>query len=61
MTVRPFEVAWKNEDVADVRRKVKEVHLPPAPPGSGWTYGCELPFSKSCAATGSPSMTGERP
>jgi hypothetical protein len=30
MTVRPFEVAWKNEDVADVRRKVKEVHLPPA-------------------------------
>jgi pimeloyl-ACP methyl ester carboxylesterase len=40
----PFEVVWEEAAVADVLRRVREVRLPKAPDGSGWTYGCDAAF-----------------
>lgn len=46
MTVktRPFRVEWSEAEVARVLARVADTRLPPAPPGSGWTYGCDAGF-----------------
>lgn len=42
--VHPFEVNWSDAEVARVLERVRDTRLPPAPPGSGWTYGCDADF-----------------
>jgi len=41
---RPFQVVWTEAEVARVIDRVAATRLPPAPPGSGWTYGCDADF-----------------
>jgi pimeloyl-ACP methyl ester carboxylesterase len=41
---RAFEVTWSEAEVARVLDRVATTRLPPAPPGSGWTYGCDADF-----------------
>jgi pimeloyl-ACP methyl ester carboxylesterase len=43
-TNRPFEVNWSEAEVARVHERVASTRLPAAPPGSGWTYGCDADF-----------------
>ena len=40
----PFQVEWAEADVARVLRLVRDCELPPAPAGSGWTFGCDSDF-----------------
>lgn len=40
----PFQVSWSPADVSRVLDRVAATRLPPAPPGSGWTYGCDADF-----------------
>lgn len=46
ITPRPFQVEWTDADVARVLDRVAATRLPPAPPGSGWAYGCDADFLK---------------
>lgn len=41
---RPFEVEWSSAEVARVQERVAATRLPAAPPGSGWSYGCDAAF-----------------
>jgi pimeloyl-ACP methyl ester carboxylesterase len=41
---REFKVEWAQADVARVIDRVGSTRLPPAPPGSGWSYGCDADF-----------------
>ncbi len=38
---RPFQVDWSESEVRRVLDRVAATRLPPAPAGSGWTYGCD--------------------
>ena len=40
----PFQVEWRESEVTRVLDQVRQCVLPPAPPGSGWTYGCDAAF-----------------
>jgi pimeloyl-ACP methyl ester carboxylesterase len=42
--MKPFQVAWTQSQVDAVLRQVREVRLPPAPPGAGWSLGCDAEF-----------------
>jgi pimeloyl-ACP methyl ester carboxylesterase len=42
--LQSFEIVWEEAVVANVLRRVREVQLPPAPKGAGWTYGCDSEF-----------------
>jgi len=43
-TSQAFEVRWSEADVARLLERVTSTRLPAAPPGSGWTYGCDAEF-----------------
>jgi pimeloyl-ACP methyl ester carboxylesterase len=40
-TLEPFQVAWSDAEVGRLLSRVADTRLPPAPPGSGWTLGCD--------------------
>src|SRR5205809_950324 len=44
MTITPFEIAIREEDVADLRQRLGRTRWPDAAPGGGWAQGTELGF-----------------
>ena len=40
----PFQVEWREQDVARVLQRVRDCRLPPVMPGAGWHYGCDGDF-----------------
>ncbi|MEM5386424.1 epoxide hydrolase [Paraburkholderia phymatum] len=40
----PYKVEWSEANVAAMLERVRSTTLPPAPPGSAWTYGCDAAF-----------------
>lgn len=44
MDIRPFAVAWSEQEVARVLARVADTRLPPAPRGAGWSLGCDAGF-----------------
>lgn len=44
VAVRPFEVRWREADVAALLRRVADCPAPPVPDGSGWALGCDAAF-----------------
>lgn len=42
--MQSFEVKWSADEIKEVLDRVEAIRLPPAPAGSGWTYGCDADF-----------------
>jgi pimeloyl-ACP methyl ester carboxylesterase len=42
--MKPFTVEWSEDQIHQVLERVRTTPLPPAPVGSGWTYGCDRDY-----------------
>ena len=48
--IKPFEVAWSEEDVGRVLDQVRAYPWPPAPVGGEWNYGTDADYLKKLCA-----------
>ena len=42
--IQPFTLHWPAADIARLRAQLASVELPDAPPGAGWSLGCDIDF-----------------
>jgi microsomal epoxide hydrolase len=47
VATEPFCIAVPQSDVDDLRRRLRQTRWPDHVPGSGWTYGCDLPTMRA--------------
>ena len=48
--IEPFRIAVPEEELIELRERLRSVRLPPEVPGSGWLYGIDLAFMQDLAA-----------
>ena len=44
--MQPFEVAWNDAKLAQVRDQIRDYRFPAETPEAGWRYGCDAAFLK---------------
>jgi pimeloyl-ACP methyl ester carboxylesterase len=50
MQLRPFEISVSDQDLLDLKRRLRETRWPGQPPGIGWAAGMDVQFLRALAA-----------